>query len=81
MDIFKLYFTPDVIQNVIAKWINAFALHSIAEYNASHPNHPARDWKPADEIELYAFFGILIRAGLDRGLDQPVNEFWSKNPE
>lgn len=81
IDVFKLFFPVELIQDVVCNWTNRFAQATLAAWNAGHRGEPQKTWKDVDATEIYSFIGILMRSGLSRGFDQPIGEFWSKSPE
>jgi hypothetical protein len=80
LEVFQLFFPVALVRDVIAHWTNAWAQHAFAALNAA-PGPQQRMWKPVDETELYALFGILLRAGVDRASDVPLRELWATHPE
>ena len=78
-ELFKMFMTDEIIEE-ICKWTNLFAVDVRNRYNQENPNNPKKEWKPLDAVELRAFIGLIIVAGLERPKRKPWHEMWSKNP-
>jgi len=76
LSLFQLFLTPQLLDNVILRWTKKYAVEKIAEANEKTPEKKLA-WKPVTRDEIYAFCAILLRAGVDRSKDQPIEEFWS----
>jgi hypothetical protein len=55
---------------------NRKAMAIYETWNALNPQH-RHEWKEVDEIEINAFIGLLILAGVMRSMNENLEELWS----
>lgn len=75
ISIFKRFVTPEIV-NLIVRETNRTAESIIREWNAAHSNLDAKVWAETSETEMYAFFGLLLFAGMFNSNTQPAKELW-----
>lgn len=76
-EIFKELITTDIV-TIIARHTNKKARDFFEKYNAEHPETP-KIWKDVDLNELYAYFGLLLAAGVNHSNKQILDELWQTN--
>lgn len=64
------------IANIIVRHTNKKAEEVIAAWNVAHPDN-VKVWQPVTEKELYAFFGLVLHAGLYNSNKEPTKQMWS----
>lgn len=74
--IFKSLLSPEIV-NIIVRETNRKALESFRLWNEAHPNKKQRVWMMTNEDEMYAFFGMLLFAGVFHANSQPAKELWA----
>ncbi len=76
-DSYELFITPEII-TIIATETNRRAVKVYTEWNNSHPDQQqAREWKGTDSIEIKAFIGLLLLAGVHRSKNESLTELFS----
>ena len=75
-DIFKLFISPDIIQQIVT------FTNQRGNYETNKHNNGEEDmvWKNVDEMELYAFIGLLICSGALKGNREPIGMLWKTDP-
>lgn len=62
--------------DIIVRETNREASRVYIEWNNAHPDNP-KQWTAITVIELKAFLGLLITAGVGRAKFEPLTELWS----
>lgn len=76
LDMFKLLITRQIVE-IIVQETNRKAKFITEEWNVAHPEN-IRQWQECDNIEIYAFMGLLLLAGVYRSMNESLQELWSK---
>lgn len=75
IEVFKKMFTPNIIF-IIIKETNRNAADSINKWNTKNPNKKRKIWVELTEVELNAFIGLLLAAGVNRSNMQHASVLW-----
>ena len=73
---FTLFITEVTIDLLVLE-TNREARRKIDEWNRKNPD-VRRSWKPVDSIEINAFVGLNILAGLHKSNREPISSLWSE---
>lgn len=73
--IFREILSPEIVE-IVVRETNRRAEQSIANWNAKNPSC-AQIWAPTCAEEMYAFFGMLLFAGLWGSNSQPIDALWA----
>lgn len=76
INIFKEIFTPEMV-NVIVRETNRKAQEVYHAFNMKYATRQRSEWEPTNEKEMYAFFGLLLFAGVFKCATQPIKELWA----
>ncbi|XP_049308682.1 piggyBac transposable element-derived protein 4-like [Bactrocera dorsalis] len=74
--LFKLLLSPEIV-SIIVRETNRKAVEAFRLWNEKHPSNKQRSWVMTDEDEMYAFFGMLLIAGVFHSNSQPAKELWA----
>uniref|UniRef100_T1IY01 PiggyBac transposable element-derived protein domain-containing protein n=1 Tax=Strigamia maritima TaxID=126957 RepID=T1IY01_STRMM len=74
--LFESFMNPYICHTIISK-TNTFAEESFRIHNIKHNTNLA--WKSTDEIELRAFFGLLLLAGVERHKKTSIKQLWTQS--
>lgn len=80
VDAFKLFFINKILDTIVLH-TNNYAKKYVEQQNQKRLNagvHSLKcmQWKEVDRIELEAFLGLLIQAGVSRANHQSMDELW-----
>lgn len=74
---FHFFFTTDMIL-LIVRETNRRANKCVHDWNEAHQNEdPKHMWIDTDEVEVAAFIGLLIQAGVQKSASESLEEVWS----
>lgn len=76
MNTFGLFITAE-IKDIIMRETNREAIRQCDKWNEENPNKSKRTWKIMTIVELDAFIGLLLFAGVHRSNGENIHEFWS----
>jgi hypothetical protein len=81
VDAFKLFFINDILDIIVLQKNNYarryFDQQNQRQFNADTHHSKLIKWKELDRIELEAFLGLLIQAGVSHTNHQSVEELWN----
>ena len=72
---FQLFLTQPIIMQIVRE-TNREGHQKTAEYNTVHPQSQVV-WKSVDEVEIKAFIGLCILAGIQKSNFEPLSSLWS----
>ena len=76
---FSFFMTPEMLDLVVLE-TNHEANRNIREWNENHPQNQ-RTWVATDRMEMKAFIGLSLYAGLYKSNHEPVASLWSEKEE
>lgn len=75
IEVFNKFFTKNISFIIITE-TNRYGKEAVSKWNAANLNKTQRVWKELTEIELGAFVGILLAAGLSHNNMQKAQVLW-----
>lgn len=76
-DTFQCFITKEMVDNIVLQ-TKREARRRIRAWNESNPRELRGEWKPVDGVEVRAFIGLFILAGVYRSNHEPVSTLWSE---
>lgn len=70
IEVFKTIISPNVVAIIVEETNRHAARSNCAD---------AENWVPTTDVEIYAFFGIVLYAGLYNANKEPIKELWANN--
>lgn len=73
--IFREIMSPEIV-DIIVRETNRKAGEVIKAWNEANPTCQPKEWKPTDEVEMYAWFGLLLFSGVFHCSNMQAKDLW-----
>ena len=78
VDTFHLLITAEIIDNIVLQ-TNREGKRRTIDWIAVHPDHQPREWKAVTDVEIRAFIGLCILAGVYKCNHESTHRLWSED--
>ena len=78
-ELLSLFFTDSVVAKIVM-WTNKKAQDDTNRWNIENPDRPQKRWEPTDAVEIRAFIGLLIMAGVHKLRKLTTEKLWRSDP-
>lgn len=75
LNAFRLFLSEQIV-DIIVRETNRKARAVHAEWNLAHPEEQ-KEWTETNDVEMEAFIGLLLLAGMFKSMNESLDELWS----